>query len=1010
MSPVPKYKFSGFFLLDGKERVLYVDPVLGELSDSKDSGSFLADIRKHFNLSSEPEFQAARDPLWLNGFFDDTVYRSGLQIIPVRGNRRLCFLDFFAENSVEGEWPATSLLLLGLDGEITYISPEAERVLGIGQGKNFQNTPTNIDELLHPMSAFNTKADLRKIKKASPSQPQKIRIRFKHPRYAWVTMEGVITNLEEKAKGVGLLLCLREVEEEQEMKRLIHEYQYKFEGILEHNDAMVFMKDLEGYYIEVNSAFVNFFGRDRESYVGTQDTYFFPPEEAKAIMDLDAEVMRTGVPQKFEERLTIGDGTKRDFATSKFAVRDVNGNIVGICGITYDVTHERQYLRDLEQSSAFFKAVVENAYGFVTILDAEGEKRSVTPNVQAIIGFEAEDYLRFSIFDDIHPSDEAKFLEAWQNILNGRTTAVSTVSLRIKNSRGQWIWAQYILNNLLQNEHVQGIVVNVSNNQDLKTMQLQAEQDKLLFSDFMRNLPSAVAAFSLEDRLLVSNKEFATRIAPKRHLLEKINSYWVDNFDDTEQISFTFSDQQNPVSETYETVKFPLRDPENKIYGFGVICTDITQRAKSEEKMYGLAFIDSLTNLPNYNLLLKEITQRIKKNLPFALTRVDVYDYRNTSDSLGPKTGEKLTLALAKVVTECVESGDFVARATGQGLFVLTSGTEVARVKDLVGQIFEAAKRIIPIPGLQFHLKINAGIVFSNAYYRDPAQYLQDANIAIQQAEEKGSYRLQFFDNQVRAYLKTKLLMDSSLSQAFERNEFELYYQPIHALNAPGEVSCEALIRWNHTTKGILAPGSFFEYIEDPRLRTRLDDWVIERAFQQTKRLVDKFPNISVSINVHPTYFGYRRFLEYIQRNLQAANLHPRHIKLEITENMLLEDTEAVTDVIRSLREMGIGIMLDDFGTGYSSLSYLAQLPVDWIKIDKTFVDTLCEDAKQRQLVSMIIDIAEKIQARTIAEGVEEGKQIEALRDLRCEAVQGYYYARPMPFHELLVYLEQHSG
>ena len=356
------------------------------------------------------------------------------------------------------------------------------------------------------------------------------------------------------------------------------------------------------------------------------------------------------------------------------------------------------------------------------------------------------------------------------------------------------------------------------------------------------------------------------------------------------------------------------------------------------------------------------------------------------------------------MLEESAGTRDFLARVSGDEFAIVTS-EDRAGVVLLIERIMKKAKEVFSLDGVEVALQPTAGVVFAGPEHKEPADCIRDVNLAVQAAKQDGEYGVSYFDERTGTKLRRNLGLRNNLFQAFDNDELELYYQPIHSARGEEKVYFEALLRWNHTRYGQLQPQEFLTHFDTPRRKNRLDDWVLKRAAEQAKEL-SKLPKFAgVSLNLNPARFAQANFAGEVESLLNGLDLAPHYLRLEMTEDAVLLKQKTAIVVMQKLRRLGVKIYLDDFGTGYSSLHYLSSLPLDAIKIDRTFVQTMETNQSNYQLVAMIVNIARTLELEVVAEGVESAAQLAILREFDYAAVQGYYYARPMPFAKVDEYL-----
>jgi len=425
---------------------------------------------------------------------------------------------------------------------------------------------------------------------------------------------------------------------------------------------------------------------------------------------------------------------------------------------------------------------------------------------------------------------------------------------------------------------------------------------------------------------------------------------------------------------------------------------------ETKEHFRHAAFHDSLTGLPNramFSELLKaelETSKRIKDHL-FSVLFLDLDRFKNINDSLGHTHGDLLLVAFAERLERTLRPIDTLARFGGDEFAILLSG--IADTTDAV----RVAERIQAELSVPFDLDRNSafatasiGIALSSSGYDRPEDILRDADIAMYRAKENGKARYEMFDHGMHARAVQRLQLESDLRQAVERKEFCVYYQPIVALESGRLAGFEALVRWNHPRRGIVAPADFIPVGEETGLIVPIGQFVLEEACKKVREWQIGSPShraLSLSVNLSARQVAQPDLLDRIKIALDQSKLAPHCLKLEITESVVMENAEAAVMMFKQLRSIGVQLSIDDFGTGYSSLSYLHRFPLNYLKIDRSFVMRMTTD-NDNAIVKTIATLAQNLGMEVIAEGIETEEQYRQLKELGCEFGQGYLFSRPV--------------
>jgi diguanylate cyclase (GGDEF)-like protein/PAS domain S-box-containing protein len=460
---------------------------------------------------------------------------------------------------------------------------------------------------------------------------------------------------------------------------------------------------------------------------------------------------------------------------------------------------------------------------------------------------------------------------------------------------------------------------------------------------------------------------------------------------------------------TYLIVKFPLRNKENKIFGICTIGTDISERKLAENvlreqqsRLNYMAFHDSLTALPNRSLFYDRIYHGLarsrRSNSKIALILLDIDHFKSINDSLGHDSGDLLLKAFAGRLSECVRDMDTVARLGGdEFVVVLECVQNVEDVALVANKLLASLARPIEIGGQNISTTVSMGVSLFPDDGVDTDELLKNADVAMYKAKEAGKNNYQFYTKGMNATAVNYLLLENDLRRALEQEQLTLHYQPQIDLHTGNLMGVEALVRWQHPTRGLISPAHFIPLAEETGLIVPIGEWVLREACRQQKRWLVAGKQVGkIAVNLSPRQFRQKNFPGKVETILREAQLGPEHLELEITESCAMEHAGETINQLNQLNRMGLYLSIDDFGTGYSSLAYLQRFPIQKLKIDRSFVNDIHDDENDAAIAKTIIGLAHSMKLRVIAEGVETVYQAEWLRQHGCDQAQGFLYAKPM--------------
>lgn len=433
---------------------------------------------------------------------------------------------------------------------------------------------------------------------------------------------------------------------------------------------------------------------------------------------------------------------------------------------------------------------------------------------------------------------------------------------------------------------------------------------------------------------------------------------------------------------------------------------DITERKASEEKINELAFFDQLTGLPNRTLLLDRLKQTMtasSRNGSFgSLLFIDLDNFKTLNDTLGHDMGDMLLKEVARRLTTCVRAGDTVARLGGDEFVVMLTSLSVserdaASQTEVVGEkIIAALNRAYQLRSVAYRNTPSIGATLFSGHQTEIDDLLKQADLAMYKSKASGRNALRFFDPAMERDVMQRAALEKDLREAVDKQQFLLHYQ---AQVAEGKLTgAEVLVRWQHPTRGTVPPADFIAMAEDTGLILPLGQWVLATACSQLALWARQpaMAHLTVAVNVSAHQFRQADFVDQVAAVLDETGANPRRLKLELTESLLVTNVEEVIEKMFALKAKGVGFSLDDFGTGYSSLSYLKRLPLDQLKIDRSFVNDVLSDPNDASIAKTIIALARTLGLGVIAEGVETEAQRDFLAKAGCQAYQGYFFGRPL--------------
>ena len=557
-----------------------------------------------------------------------------------------------------------------------------------------------------------------------------------------------------------------------------------------------------------------------------------------------------------------------------------------------------------------------------------------------------------------------------------------------------------------------------------------AEQN-FQFDTALANMSHGLCMFDAQRRLLVWNKRFceiygiaADVLSPGLTVRQMIElSAARGNHPDRTVAEIVAEIDAWLASGVVSHMKRPL--PDGRVIalshqpmpdgGMVVVFEDVTQREQAEARAHFLATHDDLTGLPNRLVFGQAVSDAVKVarryGQEFAVMFVDLDRFKIINDTLGHAAGDFLLAEVANRLRQCVRESDAVARVGGDEFTILLREVSDARqITTVARKILSTVVKPLTIHGQECRVTASIGISLFPSDAQDEETLVRNADAAMYAAKQEGRNDFRFHSPEIKTQSIERLMLETSLRRALERNELLLYYQPKRDLGRGGIAGVEALLRWQHPDLGLLQPSRFIPLAEETGLIVPIGKWVLNTACAQNMAWQRQgLPAIRIAVNLSPRQFADPNLLHDIRAALEKSGMPAQLLELEITESMVMQNVERTVRVLEAIRSLGITLAIDDFGTGYSSMSLVKKFPIDVLKIDRSFVREIMNDSEDKAIADAIISLGRALNLTVVAEGVETAEQEAFLRAHNCDEIQGYLISRPVPADEFAAFLANHT-
>ena len=913
-----------------------------------------------------------------------------------KSNRKLIGL-FESANDV--------ILFADSKGNILDINPIAEQLTGYTR-----------EELLgsNVIEDFLVPDDRKKIKKVikelldGNNQVYEARWMAKDGHIIW--FEGNSScRISESGKFLSTRCILRDVTDRKKTEQALHQMEEKFRLLAENAPDLIWQMDVTGKLTYISPS-VKFLGYEPADWIGHQFFEFLPVEEREARIQQFPEELRSFTHRRREARVLNKDGVPVWMDVSASVVFD-NGQPISIQGIARDLTERKKVEETLRESEERYRLLFEDNPHPIWVFDVDSLRFLAVNNTTIQnYGYSHEEFMSMSIMD-IRPPEEIPVLMdtiahlgpsmdktgVWRHIKKDGTMIYAEVTAQKINFDGKN--ARLILaQDVSERKRIEA-------NLRMQTSAINATSDQVVITNVHGKIEFVNPAFEEETGYTYDETVGKTHelFASGKHEAKFYADLWATiNTGNTWHGEITNKRKDGSLYVEDMSIT-PVKNEAGIIERFIAIKRNITEKKMYEKQLDHLAHHDLLTGLPNRLLLSDKLVQRFaqarRQHQSLAVMFLDLDRFKFVNDTLGHTVGDLLLKEVAHRLSSNIREVDTVARMGGDE-FIIIAG-EIVSPKDAAAvahKLLHALSDPFMLDNHELFISASIGISLYPEDGVDVETLVKNADTAMYRAKEQGRNRYHLYTEALNAAVVERMTLENSLRKALERNEFLLYYQPRVDITTGKTVGAEALVRWQHKELGLIPPNQFIPLAEETGLIVPISDWVLHEACAQNKAWQETgLSAIDIAVNISARLFQQEGLRAAIEKVVRETGLNPKHLELELTESTLMHNPELAIETLQQMKEMGVRISIDDFGTGYSSLSYLKRFPIDALKIDRSFVKEITTNTGDAAVATAVVAMARSLNLKVIAEGVETLEQLEFLRTLKCDEMQGYFVSLPVP-------------
>ncbi len=945
-----------------------------------------------------------------------------IQVLDLSEQRRAQHALAVSESRFRGiiENTGELTMVIGLDGRISYANPKAYDVFGVRATALVGARPL-------PLIHSSDRNEFGRTFVRSQHRPRETfrlrRVRLEGAEDTFLDVQ--MTGLGETPGISGTVVTGRVTTEQVRTEKQLRNSESKFSTVFHSSpDAILILRNTDSVIVDFNTSFTRLLGYTREDAIGRPEPSLAIWSNAQDRTRVQAALERHHECLDYETQLVAKNG---EIMHTEISLRyvELDGELCVLC-IGRDITKRREAEAAAKDSEEKFARIFSaSPDGIVIIGLDDGRILDINDAFLKASGFEVDELVGHQLGKLPIFADQSQLKVATQRVMSAGSYSNMEFSFLTKS--GENIPA-LVSATVVELEGRRSLICIAKDNRTQRETEEKLKRSEARFRGTFENAPIGMLLVATDGQIFQANRfalellEYSesdlidahiSRLVPneeRRLLKDELGRMLHHDKSVSHSERRLVSNTGAEIWTNFHVVM--LRSASGEPLYYIVQIADITDLKQGQAMMERMAFYDTLTDLANRRLfgnrLEQAIQHAIRTKRHAALLYLDLDQFKRVNDTLGHEAGDELLKEVAYRLSHCVRNEDTVARPGGDEFTILLYDIASPADAGIVAEkILERLRLPISISGHQLVVTTSIGITVIPEDSAQPNVLTKNADLAMYRAKEHGGNNYQYYSEDMNTEAQERLKTENELRQALKRNEFELYFQPKVRLADNRIVGVEALIRWHHPERGLLPPDQFINIAEETGVIVGIGSWAIEAACSTVQDLSRATATpLQVGVNLSARQFKDPELIRTIRRCIRESGLAANQLEIEITESMLIDDRETAQYTVERLRELGVRIAIDDFGTGYSALHYLKRLPIDTIKIDRSFVMEIPNNDEDVAITTAIIAMAHRLNLEVVAEGIETVEQLGFLRDQQCEFGQGYLFSRPIPARELRKFLD----